>query len=259
MKKIHSNESSQEYTVKKGTNYIINNNDKCINKDFIESACKFQKNNQNKKIFLLGDSKISSLTSGFLQTKYLNDFTFIEYTRQGCELRFKLCDFYPGSLKFNELSSIENSILILGGGYEQNAIKSEIIFKNDIFYIQSENLIKERFDEYYQTLDETIKTLSGKGNKIVLLRPSPNPSVNLRMYHFVNRKYIDLDYNSFKDFSDRTQPIIDRLNYQDLFIINLDSVFVTQTFVDFIQMTNIFLLMMLILVISEQLRLLILL
>ena len=65
---------------------------------------------------MLGDSKISSLTSGFLQTKYLNDFTFIEYTRQGCELRFKLCDFYPGSLKFNELSSIENSILILGGG-----------------------------------------------------------------------------------------------------------------------------------------------
>ena len=219
------NQSSQEYEVKKGTNYIINNNDKCINKDFIESTCKFQKNNQNKKIYLLGDSKISSLTSGFLQTKYLDDFTFIEYTRQGCELRFKLCDFYPGSLKFSELSTIENSILILGGGYEQNAIHSEVIFKNDIFYIQSENLIKERFDEYYQILDETINTLSGKGNRIILLRPIPTPGVNLRMYYFVNRKYVDLDYSSFKAFNDKTQPILDKLNYQDLFIINLDSVF----------------------------------
>ncbi len=218
-------QTPQEYTVKKGTNYIIENNNKCINKDFIESTCKFSTNNSNKKIYLLGDSKISSLTSGFLQTKYLKDFTFIEYTRQGCELRFKLCDFYPGSLKFSELSNIENSILILGGEYEQNAIKSEVIFKNDIFYIESENLIKERFDEYFQTLDETIKILSGKGNKIILLRPIPKPGVNLRMYHFVNKKYIDLDYNSFKTFNEKTQPIIDKLDYQDLIVLNLDSVF----------------------------------
>ncbi len=218
-------QTSQEYEVKKGTNYIINNNDKCINKDFIESTCKFSNSDLNKQIYLLGDSRISSLTSGFLQKKYLNDFTIVEYTRQGCELRFKICDFYPGSLKFSELSNIENSILILGGEYEQNAIKSQVIFKNDIFYIESENLIKERFDEYFQTLDETIKILSGKGNKIILLRPIPKPGVNLRMYHFVNKKYIDLDYNSFKTFNEKTQPIIDKLDYQDLIVLNLDSVF----------------------------------
>ena len=218
-------QTSQQYEVKRGTNYIINNNDKCINKDFIQSTCKFSKSDLNKKIYLFGDSRISSLTSGFLQTKYLNDFTFIEYTRQGCELRFKVCDFYPGSLKFSELSSIENSILIISGDHEQSALNSELSFKDNIFYIESENLTKEAIDESYESLDETIKTLSGRGNKIILLRPIPKPSVNLRMYYFVNKKYIDLDYSSFKAFNDKTEPIIDKLDYQDLLILNLDSVF----------------------------------
>ena len=98
-----------------GTNYITEKNIQCINRDSIIQSCSF--NESQKKIYILGDSVMSSIVSGFVENKNLESYKIIEFTRGGCPLLINSCEFFEGSNKYKELSSISNSIIILGGQY----------------------------------------------------------------------------------------------------------------------------------------------
>ena len=48
-----------------------------------------------KKIYIVGDSKISTLVSGFISNDLLKDYTIYEATKGGCPLLLYNCDFIP--------------------------------------------------------------------------------------------------------------------------------------------------------------------
>ena len=61
-----------------GTNYLVQDGDQCLNRSKSDNLCKFETSEKNKKIYVIGDSMISSLVSGFLNDSIANDYTIIE-------------------------------------------------------------------------------------------------------------------------------------------------------------------------------------
>ena len=212
------------FEVKYGTNYIEVNNNLCINKDYIEATCKFNQASNNR-IYLIGNSQLSSLTTGFLQKKYENQYSIIEYTRQGCSLRYKDCDYYPGSLKYQELYNIENSIIILDSYAELNLLKYEIREKNGQLIIDSTKMTESQKEEKIKHLKLTIERLVEKNNKVIILEPLPRPFINLKMFEFVNNETLDLNYDSWNVYKNNALEIYNEINLNNFSTISLDSAF----------------------------------
>ena len=105
--------NKSELSFVQGTNYIAEKNIQCINRDSINQTCSF--NTSNKKIYIIGDSVMSSIVSGFAENENLKEYNIVEFTRGACPLLINYCDFYEGSTKYIELLNIKNSIIILGG------------------------------------------------------------------------------------------------------------------------------------------------
>ena len=115
---------------KPGTNYLRNtDNELCINKDTLNSACKF--GTGNKEFIILGDSTVSSLVSGFLSSELLSKYTIIEYTQAGCFPAISVCNFTEGSQYYEDILSLKDSVILIGGRYNFDFIKSSD-FKNTI-------------------------------------------------------------------------------------------------------------------------------
>ena len=192
--------NKSELSFVQGTNYIAEKNIQCINRDSINQTCSF--NTSNKKIYIIGDSVMSSIVSGFAENENLKEYNIVEFTRGACPLLINYCDFYEGSTKYIELLNIKNSIIILGGQY--------------LPYDKNENFEKD--------LVETIKLLS-KNNNVYFYGPFPAPGVNIRMYKQINKEYPDTTQKFIYKEKSKVESILENENIKNLNVINPRDIF----------------------------------
>lgn len=190
-----------------GTNYLVQDGDQCLNRSKSDNLCKFETSEKNKKIYVIGDSMISSLVSGFLNDSIANDYTIIESTKGGCALLLNTCDFFKGTERFKTLVDVENSIFILGGRYQNH-------LNDDITLLDIE-----------KQLIETINLLTNNGNKVYLIHPIPEPGINERMYYFKNSDYLDYDYKKWKDSIFELSEMLNKINLENFILIDIDYLF----------------------------------
>jgi peptidoglycan/LPS O-acetylase OafA/YrhL len=177
---------------KPGTNYLRNtDNELCINKDTLNSACKF--GTGNKEFIILGDSTVSSLVSGFLSSELLSKYTIIEYTQAGCFPAISVCNFTEGSQYYEDILSLKDSVILIGGRYNFDFIKSSD-FKN------------------------TINTLIASNNHVILIGYLPSPKSDEVMFYKKNNYYLKSNNTSHFDNEETLN-----LKYEQL-LINLNII-----------------------------------
>ena len=150
---------------------------------------------------------ISSLVGGFLDESVQSEYTIIEVTKGGCPLVLNTCDFYEGSQRYNSLESIENSIFILGGRYQNQT------------NLNGETLTVEN------NLKDTIQLLTKKKNSVYLVSPIPEPGINERMYYFKNKQYLSHDYKEWKKSVIQIEQTIEKVDIDNFTVINLEYLF----------------------------------
>jgi peptidoglycan/LPS O-acetylase OafA/YrhL len=198
-----------------GTNYLKQDGKQCLNRSKSEELCKFETSKENKKIYVVGDSMVSSLVNGFLNNGINDNYTIIEATKGGCPLLLDMCDFYEGSDKFNALVNVKDSIFIIGGRYQSHLNESMDI--GDI----EENLIK------------TIELLNDNRNKVYLITPIPEPGINERMYYFKNSKYLHYEYKKWKNDISGLSRMFNRINLDNFSLLEIDYLFCDQQICNF--------------------------
>ena len=183
-----------------GTNYITENSIQCINRDSIDQSCTF--NDSDKKIFIIGDSVMSSIVSGFVDNKDLDRYKIIEFTRGGCPLLINYCEFFESSSKHKELSSITNAIIILGGQY----------------------LPYENNTDFEENLLETVKLLA-KHNQVFFYGTFPSPGVNVRMYKQINNIYPETNQRFVDNKKTKVEILLQKEDIENLHLINPRDIF----------------------------------
>lgn len=221
-------ETFRNYEVKFGTNYISENNNMCINRDYIEATCKFGIGEDKKNIYLIGNSQISSITTGFLKNKYKDKYSITEYTRQGCSLREGVCDYYEGSLKYKELYEIKNSLFIFDSYDELNLIDFDLESKNNLLIIKSTEMTSLEINDKLLQLRKTVDRLTEKNNKVIILEPIPRPFLNTKMFEFVNNNTLNLEYESWLNYKKNATIIYEQIQNKNFYTISLDDVFCTK-------------------------------
>jgi peptidoglycan/LPS O-acetylase OafA/YrhL len=199
-KNIKTFNSESKLSFVSGTNYIAENNIQCINRDSINQACTF--NESDKKIYIIGDSVMSSIVSGFVDNKDLDTYKIIEFTRGGCPLLINYCEFFEGSGKYKELSSITNSIIIFGGQY----------------------LPYENNTDFGESLLETVK-LFVKDNKVFFYGTFPSPGVNVRMYKQINKIYPETNQTFADNEKTKVEILLQLEDIENLHVINPRDIF----------------------------------
>lgn len=158
------NEINDDFSLKPGTNYIRDkNNQLCIDRDNINNLCQFGKG--QKKLYVLGDSTISSIVASFLTKELLQEYKIYEYTKSGCYPVIGSCSFQSGNQYFEDVTEIENSVILMGGNYNVKSMK-------------------------VAELRETVEMFLSKNNKIVLLGYIPSPRFDESMYFKKNGTYL---------------------------------------------------------------------
>lgn len=196
-----------------GTNYIIQDGSQCINRSTIDNFCNF--GIAEKNMFILGDSMISTMVSGFLTNNNLEEYKVYEATKGGCPVLIYNCDFIPGEKRFESLTSIKNSVIIMGGRYQK--------------------LIDEGKDktEISNDLKTTIKLFTKNNNQVLFLANIPEPKINERMYFYKTGKYIVYNYENWTTEYSEFNNIIQKIDLDGLTVIDLGNLFCEETFCDF--------------------------
>ena len=192
---------TSQLTFISGTNYVTKNNTYCINRDSLQEACTF--NIGEKKIYIIGDSVMSSMVSGFIENKKLRDYKIIEFTRGGCPLLLNSCEFSEGTNKYIELLNIENSIIILGGQY----------------------LPYEKNIDFEENLIETIKILTKNNNNVFFYGTFPSPGVNVRMYKQINKSYPSTNQEFIRNEKSIVETVLQKEEIENLYLINPRDIF----------------------------------
>lgn len=216
--------TNDNFELKRGTNYLQGrNNELCITRDSIESACVF--GNGEKKLYFLGDSTVASLISGFLNEDMFYSYTMIDYTQAGCLPILGLCDFKYDEQYYIDLVSIKNSIFIMGGNGTYN-------------YLDDQRLL------------DTLELLMENNNYIYFLGYVPTSSVDEIMYFMKNNKYYSSDNISFhkdqvsrnKDFEDKFNNFYTKVDNSKLEYIDVFEIFCDDNLCKFYDENNVFLL-----------------
>ena len=216
--------TNDNFELKRGTNYLQGrNNELCITRDSIESACVF--GNGEKKLYFLGDSTVASLISGFLNEDMFYSYTMIDYTQAGCLPILGLCDFKYDEQYYIDLVSIKNSIFIMGGNGTYN-------------YLDDQRLL------------DTLELLMENNNYIYFLGYVPTSSVDEIMYFMKNNKYYSSDNISFhkyqvsrnKDFEDKFNNFYTKVDNSKLEYIDVFEIFCDENLCKFYDENNVFLL-----------------
>ncbi len=191
--------------VKPGTNYLINEqNQMCINKDSLSTACTFGTGKED--IYFLGDSTISALVNGIINEKSLKKYTITDYTQSGCYPVLDICDFKEGTRYHDDVFSIKNSTIILGGIYQEEA-------SNTINF------------------STTLNKMLENGNSILLIGYIPSPKFDESMFYKKNGFYIktdnldhfleeELSNIKFKNFATNLD-IAEKANFQYIDLFNI--------------------------------------
>ena len=186
-----------------GTNYLAENNIQCIDRDSIQDSCKFGEG--KKSIYFIGDSVISSSISGFLNNKFLSEYSVVEVTRGGCPLLVNYCNFYEGSYFYDEILNIEDSVIILGGYYL--SAEEGLNFENDVI--------------------KTLKLLTAK-NKVFIFSEFPSPGINIRMFKLINNFYPDIVLENKFNSESKLNKILSNINMKNLTVINSKDIFCSE-------------------------------
>lgn len=196
-----------------GTNYLAKDTIQCIDKESISESCIFNERN-NENIYIIGDSIMSSLVSGFVENDNLSNYSIIEVTAGGCPLLINQCGFTIDSFFYNEIINIENSVIIIGGQYTK--------------YFNSEN--------FEESLIYTLRLLSEK-NKVFFLNSFPNPGLNIRMYKLINGFLPTLNVSS-KDFQDPINLIFEKNYIENTYFIDTTEIFCNENTCKFFDNSN---------------------
>ena len=199
--KSFSNKSQLDFIV--GTNYLKQNGDRCIDRLNLEEACIFNVEG-DKTIYLLGDSLVSALVSGFAEHKNLKNYKIIEFTKGSCPVLINKCDFNPGDYRYDQIINIKNSKIFLGGKYQE--INMSL---------------------YEEELISTLEILA-LNNEVYLFSPFPNPGVNLRMYRLINKSSPPDNYNDWFNQVIVSKQMFDKLNIKNVNVINSEDIFCIQ-------------------------------
>ena len=189
-----------------GTNYVQQDDKNCLNRAAYSNLCMFGEEN-NQQLFIVGDSVISTLVSGFLNEQILSKYRIYEFTKGGCPLLYGECGFFESSENFNTLSNIKNSIVILGGRYQKYFDKTSDIELNE------------------KKLLKTISLFLDNSNEVYFLTPIPEPSLNERMYYLVNNDYPVFDYDEWKASIVTTNNVLKNISLDNFTIINSEVIF----------------------------------
>ena len=100
---IKSFETESNLTFIPGTNFLELDNIQCIDRQSIESSCVFNDSLGQTNLYIIGDSVMSSLTSGVIEEFENTPITIIEYTEGSCPLIYNYCNFTEGSKKYNDI------------------------------------------------------------------------------------------------------------------------------------------------------------
>lgn len=211
---LKSFENNKKIEILEGTNYLQQNNRNCLNRNKYSDLCKFY-GAKEKQIVIIGDSVTSTLVSGFLEENILKDYSIIEFTKGGCPLLYGECNFSMDSEQYKELNKIENSIVILGGRYQK------------YFDVNSDIDIKKIY------LTNTINLFLENNNQVYLLSPIPEPSINERMYYFVNKKYPKFDYRTWKESINLFNDVLFELDLDEFYVINSEKYFCKNNICEF--------------------------
>ncbi len=193
-----------------GSNYLMQNGKQCLNRSSTKDFCRFEIDKSNKIIYVIGDSKISSMVGGFLNYDINQNYTIVEATKGGCALLLNTCDFYEGSKRFESLSNVYDSIFVIGGRYQNHINENTSI------------------DDIQKSLIETITLLTNNGNKVYFLTPIPEPGLNERMYYFKNGEYLYHDYENWKESVSDIMFMLNKINVENFYLLNLDYLFCNQ-------------------------------
>ena len=195
----------ENLTFLSGKNYLTQRNNNCLNRDVLSELCKF--GSGDEKLYVIGDSVISTLVSGLVSENSNNRYTIYELTKGGCPLILEKCNLSIDSRRFTELSKIENSKIIIGGRYQK-------YFQDNIETENNKNL-------FFSTLNN----LESKNNKIYVLSAIPEPLINERMYFFKNKVYPEYEYKKWKDSIKNYEIVLDEIVNNNITKINIESIF----------------------------------
>jgi len=209
------NQETTDFKYLNGTNYLTQDGYQCLNRSTIDTFCTFGSDDSMDKLYIVGDSMISSLVGGFLNETIQSKYTIVEVTKGGCALLLDTCDFYEGTKRYNALQGVENSIFILGGRYQNQTNLSD----------NSENI--------ENNLRKTISLLTRNNNIVYLINPIPEPGINERMYYFKNQKYLTHQFRIWKDTVSQVEEIISRIDMDNFETISLEHLFCDQSYCDF--------------------------
>ena len=185
-----SSNTISNINVKPGTNYLLNKqNEMCIDKDSLATACTFGIGDEN--IYFLGDSTISALVNGVINEVSLEKYTITEYTQAGCFPAPNICDFKKGTQYYDDIFSIKESTVILGGNYKQEIVNEK-------------------------NFSETLNNIIENGNVVLLIGYIPSPKFDESMFYKKNGYY--LKTNNKEHF---LKEELSNRNYKN-YITNLD-------------------------------------
>ena len=99
--------------------------------------------------------------------------------------------------------SIKNSTIVLGGDYKK--------FNND--------------ENFQDKISETIMNLLKGDNKILILKPIPNPGYNTRMYAQFNETQLNFQMSEWINKTRNVNNALDSINFDNLIHINSEEAF----------------------------------
>lgn len=218
------------------------NNKNCFEK---KDFCYLNKNNKNKKIYLIGDSTIGSLSYDLNNQLKSKNYQLITSYWSKCLLfpGFNLMDSKTKKIYgncsneyfkaiFQILKNEKNSIIILGGRFPSHInseLNTEILSggfndrKNNYYVnIESKYSLKESF---VRTINE-IK----KNNKVIIIYPIPEGHFSIHQYlHKVNfnltSTFLTTSYKDYKKKIKETIELFNSLNSENLFFVKPEKVF----------------------------------
>ncbi len=219
--------------------FCFNNIDRCV---FNSSS--------SKKIFMIGDSHMASITHDLKNKVIENQFQFITSTIEGCiyfpgfskvELKTKNTHKYCNDIYFQNLKETllkdKNSIIIFGGRFP--LYLSNYFFDNQEGGVEGKKWSNKynrvgKYKNLQNSFKDEILELS-KTNKIILVYPIPEAGFNPNVKIWVDRKnkfsskfdkkYFTTSYKVYKERSKSTFDLLDSIQSDNILRVYPDKLF----------------------------------
>lgn len=218
-------------------------------------SCKFN-TSSNRKVYIVGDSQIASLTFNLKDRIVKSNYQFITSTFGGCLFypgfnrvydKTKKIDEYCNESYFQKLkktlSNDKNSIIIFGG-------RHPVYLSNDTFDNKeggveglewgSKYISSGKYDIIQNSFKREILKLS-KNNKIILIYPIPEVGWNLpkKIFRDVNKfskntdfKYITTSFNVYRERTKSSFELLDSIQSNNIYRVYSHTLFCNTTIKD---------------------------